>query len=220
MLFLTSIFDRFFVDLGVVLEGLGEVLGCIWLSIMGPQTHQRFEPPNACDFKGFGKGLGRVLGGFGDDFGRVLAGSGSLLGIPGPFQRRFGPVRLRVGGFEPLGVSKTIIWPMLRLLEPFFRVFFSHRFSSLRLHASTVLIIFRSSRSLLRLVFLLGSCWHFFGHFLECFFNIDFCSIFLRFWRGFGRQNGSQNRVFESFLESFFRAFIFNRFFVDLYVLF
>ena len=60
-------------------------------------------------FKGFGEGLGRVLGGFGDDFGRVLARSGSLLGTPGPFQRRFGPVRLRVGGFEPLGVSKTII---------------------------------------------------------------------------------------------------------------
>ena len=55
------------------------------------------------------EGLGRVLGAFGNDFGRVLAGSGSLLGTPGPFQRRFGPVRLRVGGFEPLGVSKTII---------------------------------------------------------------------------------------------------------------
>ena len=33
-------------------------------------------------FKGFGEGLGRVLGGFGDGFGRVLVGSGSLLGIP------------------------------------------------------------------------------------------------------------------------------------------
>ena len=47
------------------------------------------NPPSRAIFKGFGKGLGRVLGGFGNDFGRVLAGSGSLLGTPGPFQRRF-----------------------------------------------------------------------------------------------------------------------------------
>ena len=91
------------------MEGLGEVWGTIWPSKRHPKTPNGSNPPTRAIFKGFGKGLGRVLGGFGDDFGRVLAGSGSLLGIPGPFQRRFGPVRLRVGGFEPLGVSKTII---------------------------------------------------------------------------------------------------------------
>ena len=64
---------------------------------------------------------------------------------------------------------------MLRLLELFFRVLSSHRFSSLGLHASTALIIFRSSRSLLRQVSQVGSCWHFFGHFFLSFFNMDFC---------------------------------------------
>ena len=130
---------------------------------------------------GFGEGFERILEGLGKDlgrFGRILKDLGTL-GVLGLFWGSFlgflhvfssilcnftcfGPVRLRVGGFEPLDVSKTIIWPMLRLLEPFFRVFFSHRFSSLGLHAATVLIIFRSSRSLLRQVEFWPTFWHVF----------------------------------------------------------
>ena len=71
--------NRFSSDFGLVLEGLGEVWGTILPSKKGPKTPNGSNPRTRAIFKGFGKGLGRVLEGLGDDFRRVLAGSGSLL---------------------------------------------------------------------------------------------------------------------------------------------
>ena len=51
--------------------------------------------------------------------------------------------------------------------------------------------------------------------FFVTFFNIDFLSIFLRFWRGLGGQNASQNRFLERFLDCFFGIFILMRFWLD-----
>ena len=107
MLFFTSIFDRFFVDFGVVLEGLGEVLGCIWLSIMGPQTHRTALTVRTLQRVRFLKDLGRVWGGSWEGLGTILGGFWQGLGAFWSILCNFtcfGPVRLRVGGFEPLGV--------------------------------------------------------------------------------------------------------------------
>ena len=88
-LFSTLIFHRFFVDFGLVLEGLGEALGLILAYKKGPKLAKLFVSINIAIFKGFGRGLGRVLGRFGERSGRVLGRPGSLLGAPGTSQRCF-----------------------------------------------------------------------------------------------------------------------------------
>ena len=76
--------------------------------------------------------------------------------------------------------------------------------------------IFRSSRSLLRQVFLLGSGRHFFSFFFASFSNMVLDRIFLGFGRGFGGQNGCQNQ----FLECFWRCFFEGHLEVDFLVFF
>ena len=79
--------------------------------------------------------------------------------------------------------------------------------------AFTALIHFRASRSLLRQVSQVGLVGAFFAYFFESFVNIDFDTIFLRFWMGLGGQNASQNQFLESFLGCLFGTIILEPFF-------
>ena len=136
------IFERF----GWVLEGFGKDLGRVW--------------------EGFWEGFGRAWGRIWDDFERSghFGCLGVILGLFSGFLHVFssilcnftcfGPVRLRVGGFEPGSEGLGVEGQGVKGKGDRFRAFLSHRFSSLRLHASTALIIFRASRSLLRQVYL------------------------------------------------------------------
>ena len=69
-LFFTSIFHRFFLDFGLVLEALGEVWGGIWPSKMDPKRAKLIFSRKL----GFLVGLERILGGFWKDLGRVWGG--------------------------------------------------------------------------------------------------------------------------------------------------
>ena len=149
------VLSRFFIDFLWILASFWRVLARFGGPFCRPKRFPKPITVRTLQRVRFFKDLGRVWEGSWEGLGTILGGFWQGLGAFWSILCNFtcfGPVRLRVGGFEPLGVFKTIIKPMLRLLEPFFRVFFSHRLSSWRLHASTVLIIVRSSRSLLRQV--------------------------------------------------------------------
>ena len=123
-------------------------------------------------FKGFGEGLGRVLGGVGEGLGRDLGRVGWIL-------RGLRAIWALWGLFARFCMYFQAFYAILHILDQSSQAKPCFTFSSFRLHASTAQIIFRSSRSLLRQVSQVGSCWHFFGIFFEFFLNIDLISIFL-----------------------------------------
>ena len=147
-------------------------------------------------FKGFGEGLGRVLGGVGEGLGRDLGRVGWIL-------RGLRAIWALWGLFARFCMYFQAFYAILHILDQSSNAKPCFTFSSFRLHASTAQIIFRSSRSLLRQVSQVGLVDTFLALFFELFFNIDFDTIFLRFWRGFGGQFDSQNRLLGSFLNFF-----------------
>ena len=125
-------------------------------------------------FKGFGEGLGRVLGGVGEGLGRDLGRVGWIL-------RGLRAIWALWGLFARFCMYFQAFYAILHILDQSSHAKPCFTFSSFRLHASTAQIIFRSSRSLLRQVSSVGLVGTFFALFFELFFNIDFDTIFLRF---------------------------------------
>ena len=75
--------------------------------------------------------------------------------------------------------------------------------SASALHASTTLMCLRASRSLLRQVSQVGSCWHFFGSFFKSFFKHRFYKFFLRFWWVLEAKMAPQIDFWRGFWEAF-----------------
>ena len=84
---------EFFIDFGSILEGLGEGLGALGRllgSLKGSQKGKIDFFNKIAIFKGFGEGLGSILGGSWEGFGSVLVGSGSLWTLLGPLSAVLG----------------------------------------------------------------------------------------------------------------------------------
>ena len=150
----------------------------------------------------FWEGLGKDLG----RFGWILRGLRAIWALWGLFAR--------------FCMYVQAFYAILHILDQSSQAKPCFTFSSFRLHASTAQIIFRSSRSLLRQVSQVGSCWHFFGSFFQVFFLTSFLQVFSSILEGFGGQNCSQNRFLERFLGCFLGTLILERFCINFYAIF